>query len=163
MTKSYAKTFGIIFGAITAVVGVATAVVGVATFRETARKDLDTKNFEAQKPFFEKQIEFYVDAMETVSKIATSTSPAKDDVDHFWTIYWGRLAAVEDAKVDSAMVLFGQKLMNKSSTAECLKKNSLLLAHCVKQSWADTWKVTLGAPAELPCDELSFAQVKDCT
>jgi hypothetical protein len=100
--------------------------------------------------------------METVSKIATSTSPAKDDVDHFWTIYWGRLGAVEDKNVDRAMVLFGKKLTNKSS-ADCLKNNSLLLAHCVKQSWADTWNVNLSPPTELPCNEPSFELVAGCT
>jgi hypothetical protein len=151
---AYAAVIGI-------VVGLTTAIVGVASYREQARKDLATRDFESKKPFFDKQIEFYVDAMETVSKIAVSESPTKDDIVHFWTIYWGRLAAVEDEDVDKAMVIFGKKLDSKSP-AKCLQDNALLLAHCVKKSWENTWKVPLGEPPELPCNAQSFQIVDRC-
>jgi hypothetical protein len=158
---SYAAAFGIIFGAITAMLGVASYREQVASSRDQADKELAARVFEAQKPFFEKQTEFYVEAMETVSKIATSASPAKDDLDHFWALYWGRLAAVEDTNVDHAMVVFGNKL--KSGAPQmCLQQSSLLLAHCVKQSWADTWKVQLSLPPEVPCGDQSFNGVEAC-
>jgi hypothetical protein len=60
---------------------------------------------------------FYFDAVEVVSKIATAPrSQSIDDIDHFWKIYYGRLAAVEDNLIDRAMVLFGDKLKKDSST-----------------------------------------------
>jgi len=155
LIQTYAPVTGIIFGLIT-------AIVAVATYRETANKDLEARNFEAQKPFFEKQMEFYIDAVETVSKIATGVSPDKADVDHFWKIYWGRLAAVEDTSVDRAMVIFGGKLNNEKSSTHCLRQSSLLLAHCIKRSWADSWRVTLAPPPELQCDESSFEAVAKC-
>jgi hypothetical protein len=68
-----------------------------------------------KKPFFEKQMTFYVDAMETVSKLANSDPTEAGVVDHFWEIYWGRLAAVEDTQVDRAMVIFGKNLTAKSA------------------------------------------------
>ncbi len=93
---------------------------------------------------------FYVEAMETVGKIATSESPAKEDLDRFWQLYWGRLGSVEDSQVDRAMVLFGNMIEPKLMPQRCLRIASLLLAHCVKSSWARTWQVKLDDPPEYP-------------
>jgi hypothetical protein len=161
-TTSWIASIPSYVAVLTAVVALITAIVAVANYRQQSAKDISAREFDAQKPFFEKQTEFYVDAMQTVSKIATKDSPAKDDVDHFWELYYGRLAAVEDTLVDRVMVQFGEMLAKKSSSG-CLKNTSLLLAHCVKKSWGDTWKVTLGDPPELPCDEGSFRKLKVCT
>jgi len=148
------------FGGILA--GLLTAVAAIVSYEEQSNKDLAARAFEAKKPFFEKQMTFYVDAMETVSKLANSDAPEAGVVDHFWEIYWGRLAAVEDTQVDRAMVIFGKKL-NAKVPKVCLQQVSLLLAHCVKKSWADTWQVTLDIPPELPCTGDSFAAVERCT
>jgi hypothetical protein len=54
------------------VVGLITAGLGVASYYQTNRNNFEARSFESKKPFFEKQSEFYVDAMETASKIATA-------------------------------------------------------------------------------------------
>jgi hypothetical protein len=71
------------------------------------------------------------------------------------------LAGAEDNLVDNAMVLFGEKLDEKSSTGY-LQDASLLLAHCAKKSLEDAWKMAFGPPAELPCNDAPSQQVKAC-
>jgi hypothetical protein len=145
------------------VIGLVTAIVGVATYYDQSRKDAATREFEAKKPFFERQMTFYVEAMEVVGKIAASESPATEDLDLFWQIYWGRLGSVEDSQVDRAMVLFGDMIKPKLKPQDCLQIASLLLAHCVKSSWARTWQVKLDDPPEFPCTDNSFDRVvKSC-
>jgi hypothetical protein len=100
-------------------------------------KEIFARERETKKTFFDKQSEFYFDAVEVVSKIATTfPNQSKGDIANFWKLYWGGLAAVEDNLVDNAMVLFGEKLDEKSSTG-CLQDASLLLAHYVKKSLED--------------------------
>jgi hypothetical protein len=135
-------------------------IIAVRTYSYQSTKDIENRTFEAKKPFFEKQTAFYVDAMQTVSKIANSTTPSDEDLSHFWQLYWDALAAVEDNRVDRAMVIFGQRLSDTPpASKQCLTRLSLLLAHCVQQSWADTWHVRLDKPPELPCTDESFASV----
>jgi hypothetical protein len=131
------------------------AWISIATYLETSKKDTETSSRESKKPFFDKQMEFYVDALETVSKIAVTDKPVETDLQHLEQIYWGHLGAVEDRDVDQAMVKFRDRLMSKASQ-QCLKNESLVLAHCVKKSWGTTWDVTLGDPPEFPCEKPSF-------
>jgi hypothetical protein len=137
------------------------AWVSIASYLETSKKDAVASSRASKKSFFDKQLEFYVDAVETASKIAIEDKPDKTDVQHLEQIYWGHLGAVEDIYVDPAMVIFREKLM-QNAPQKCLKPASLLLAHCVKRSWELTWDVSLGAPTELPCEEQSFAQIHQC-
>lgn len=155
-----APSYAAIVGAIVALV---TVIVAVRTYSYQSTKDIQSRTFEATKPFFDKQTVFYVDAMETVSRIANSTTPTQEDLSRFWQLYWGPLAAVEDNRVDSAMVIFGKRLgSTPPASKECLTKISLLLAHCVKQSWSDTWHVQLDKPPEFPCTDESFMAVSAC-
>lgn len=151
---SYTAIGGILIAALA-------AYVSIATYLETSKKDADTSSRESKKPFFDKQIEFYADALETASKIAIADKPAETDVQRFEQIYWGRLGAVEDVYVDRAMVAF-RKILKSNAPQYCLKNASLLLAHCVKKSWEITWDVSLGAPPEFPCEEDSFKAIDQC-
>jgi hypothetical protein len=81
------------------------------------------------------------------------------------------MGAVEDRGVDRAMVLFGDKLTEreklkraggKTMEPRCLQLASLVLAHCVKKSWEQTWRVSLGDTPEMPCEESSLAAVSVC-
>jgi hypothetical protein len=80
---------------VSAFVGLVTIIVAFGTYRNQSAKDIETRTFEAKKPFFEKQMALYVDATETVSRIAGSSVPKPEDLTRFWQLYWGPLAAVE--------------------------------------------------------------------
>jgi ABC-type multidrug transport system fused ATPase/permease subunit len=82
-TTSWIQSIPSYVAILIALVAVVTAIVGVASYRQQganylqqSAKDLSARLFESQKPFFDKQTEFYVDAMQTVSKLATKGSPA---------------------------------------------------------------------------------------
>src|SRR5262245_34000454 len=161
MAPALAAVGGVLVAVVTAWLGIETYARDRDARAYAANKDLQSRTLEAKKPFYEKQIAFYVDAMNVASKLATSPAPNNDDIELFWQLYWGRLAAVEDTKVDEAMVLFGD-LLNAKAGISCLRSASLLLAHCVRQSWADTWGVKLGDPPESPCTPESFSGLKSC-
>jgi hypothetical protein len=152
------------------IVALVTAVVGVLSYRATTRNDDAARTLESKKPFYERQIAIYVDAMDAASRIATHGESAPADVDKFEQLFWGRMGAVEDEDVDKAMVLFRTKLAEREEQKQggkplapkCLQLASLLLAHCVKKSWASTWKVTLTDPPELPCGGESFKSIFAC-
>ena len=57
--------------------------------------------------------------------------------------------------------IFGENI-ETNAPKQCLQRTSLLLAHCVKKSWADTWNVKLDDPPEFPCTNESFDDVKRC-
>jgi hypothetical protein len=140
----------------TGIGGLVIALGAVIAWLFAYYKDVSAREFEAKKPFFEMQRLYYADAIKTVSKIATSESPSQPDMDDFWQLYFGRLAAVESKEVDAVMVILG-RAVGHDRTKECQRKASLLLAHCVKQSWGDTWGVELGPAPELPCTAKLFA------
>jgi len=87
---SYTAIGGILIAAVT-------AWVSFANYSSQYKKDVDTRALAAKKPFLDKQMEFYVDAVETASKIATDDVASGEDISHFWKIYWGRLGSVEDS------------------------------------------------------------------
>jgi hypothetical protein len=161
IVPSIAAVGGILVAVVTAWLGIESYNRDLDTRAYAANKDLQQRIFEARKPFYERQTAFYVDAMDAVSRIANSSAPTDADMDAFWQLYWGRLAAVEDSKVDAAMVAFAG-LIKAKARPDCLQSASLLLAHCVRQSWSDTWGVELGQPPELPCVRESFDSVRSC-
>jgi hypothetical protein len=156
------------------VVGLGCVLEGVLTYDEQVEKEAKSRAFEARKPFFERQATFFTEAMQVVGKLATSERPEGEDLDLFWHLYWGRLAAVEGAKVDRAMTVVGKIIGTRSGPGkvsdaawmperrQCLQKASLLLAHCIKASWEQTWNVSLERSLEFPCEEGSFQAVERC-
>jgi hypothetical protein len=97
--------------------------------------------FEANKPFLDRQLELYFEAVRTARTIATSGDPAAvaAATTRFWELYWGDLALVEDEDVEGAMVCFCEALENSAPAAE-LKHCSLALAHVCRESLAKSWK-----------------------
>jgi hypothetical protein len=157
-TSSWVASYPAIAGGLA---GLVTALVAILTYYSQSNKDIEARIFEAKKPFFDKQKDLYADAMGTLSKIANSSSPSQDDLNHFWWLYWGQLAAVEDRNVDRAMVNFGARLSEVPlPSRDCLVHSSLLLSHCVKQSWSTTWNVALDTAPELLCNDDSFSKVE---
>lgn len=156
------------------ILGLGCALEGVLTFDEQVELEAKSRAFEAKRPFFERQAAFFTEAMQVVGKLATSERPEGEDLDQFWHLYWGRLAAVEGANVDRAMTVIGRiigtrgapgKISDAAWTPErrqCLQKTSLLLAHCIKASWEQTWNVSLQRNLEYPCEEASFQTVERC-
>jgi hypothetical protein len=96
---------------------------------------------EANKPFLDRQLELYFEAVRTARTIATSGDPAAvaAATTRFFELYWGELALVEDEAVEGAMVAFSNAL-DRPAPADELKLFSLALAHACRESLAQSWK-----------------------
>jgi hypothetical protein len=117
-----------------------TAVGGVGTFawgvfqwdrnqkaqaeqkKQDAVKGREQRRLEAQKPFLDLQLALYSDVMEITSIIPTkmmSLDWATDKgaeldswIGRFWSLYYGKLAMVENREVEAAMVNYGRILLD---------------------------------------------------
>ena len=141
------KLFGII-GAL------ATFIWGVFVWRDKAIEDRAaialeqkrvaiTRKIEATRPFLEHQLAIYVDAIQTVETIASSQteSEIKTSTDHFWRLYWGELALVEDKDVEAATKRIKKALDDQNGKREPreLEQVSLNLALACRLSLDRSW------------------------
>jgi hypothetical protein len=80
--------------------------------RDQAQKDHKIQLRESQKPFLERQLEYYFDITKVVSQLSTlPKGQGFDDAkQRFWEFYWGELSIVEDRQVEDAMVNIGYAL-----------------------------------------------------
>jgi hypothetical protein len=101
---------------------------------------------ERQKPFLEKQLEYYFEASEVAAKISRTDNPEDRAVlvKRFWQLYWGPLAMVEDPDVEGAMVNFGSGLQADGQDRAALERLSLSLAHACRGSLQKLWGTDLG-------------------
>jgi hypothetical protein len=70
----------------------------------------DTRTRELRKPYDEKQLNFYADAVKVVAHLATEVEDDKAKADgsfaRFWELYWGELPLVESPEVRTRMIAF---------------------------------------------------------
>lgn len=125
---------------------------------EVVRQRSEELRREAAKPFWDSQLELYLQASEAASIVATSTDleAVSRAEGQFWLLYWGPLAIVEDvgmekkpvAEVERAMIRYGQYIRT-NPTERCREKMqqlSLDLAHAMRQSVAPSFDLK---PTEL--------------
>ena len=75
---------------------------------------------ESQKPFLEKQLQYYVEASKVAAKLTVLPLRAPAGIApeetweganrRFWELHWGELVVVEDRAVGAAMAQFGAKV-----------------------------------------------------
>ena len=111
---------------------------------------LQTRAFEARRPFLDLQLKLYQDATKQAAILATSDNPAdlQTAERRFWQLYWGELAMVENGGikiqnngVEGAMVRFGDELKKEPRNRSKLHDRSLELAHICRDSLAESWGV----------------------
>lgn len=140
-----------------------TLLLAIAAACWGAWQYLDQAENEYKKPFWEKQLEFYLQATEataTLNAFIKDADPKREDADptrrqkwneasmKFWQLYYGQLAVLADPKVRDAMVAFGKCLRERERelgcTPEQLKELSLSLANECRKSVSNSWKEPLG-------------------
>jgi hypothetical protein len=114
-----------------------------ASERVLARERAKSAEVEARKPFFSKQLDFYLEAVDVVGRIA-STPPDDRDIlfRQFRSLYLGPLALVEDGTVAAAMIAFDAALGNNAS-GEDLQRLAIALSRACRQSIVESWKIEL--------------------
>lgn len=133
--ESWVKLFSIV-GAVVAFAW------GVFQYVQNEQRQVESRRIEATKPFLERQLKLYTEATQAAATIATSDNPAERTaaLKRFWSLYWGELALVEDAKVEAAMVQLGRALEQKAP-GDQIKRLSLTLAHACRDSLGKSWGV----------------------
>ena len=100
---------------------------------------------ERQRPFFDAQMKFYIEATETASQISSTDSGAREAlIKRFWQLYWGSLALVEDDEVAQAMIAYGEHLNKSPHDTKGLKNLSLGIAHACRNSLKRLWVPEIG-------------------
>lgn len=128
------ESFIKVLGALSLVIG---GAVGLWKYSDSVENQF-------RKPLWEKQIALYFDATSAAATLASSSDPQtlQDAENHFWVLYYGPLALVEDKDVESAMVRFAECLRNNCEKGE-LKGLSLRLARVCRESISKSWSIEL--------------------
>lgn len=115
---------------------------GVIQYLINQKSQAETRRIEATRPFLDRQLMLYTEATKAAAILATSVKSDEIEVakDRFWALYWGELALVEDIRVESAMVKFGDEFKNLGH-GEHLRYLALKLAHGCRDSLAESWGV----------------------
>ena len=115
------------------------------------KHDSEAAQRESRKPFLDVQMTLYFEASNTAAKIAVGKPKSPEwevAKERFWQLYWGSLGAVEDNKVASAMVAFGNALTTiereNRSEYSSLAPAALQIAHASRDSLKERWDVPLG-------------------
>src|SRR5262245_20552790 len=140
--------------------GVLVAIFGAAwtlyTWDEVAVR-------ESQKPFLEKQLQYYVEASKVAAKLTilplqSASGAAPEETwdgakQRFWELHWGELVVFEDKDVRVAMAQFGRQVTEvekcRTRAEECLdaqarlKWLSLELSRAIRASIQSGWGYNL--------------------
>lgn len=137
------------------------------TYVDAANKDQDARLRELQRPYYDKQLDLYLEAARVAAHLAASppTDPvAKEElVARFWELYWGQLAFVESrggsaqsttgTPVEALMVRVCESYVSADDPAKChAAENQALtaainLAHQASDEIRSRW---LAPPAVEP-------------
>jgi hypothetical protein len=112
MSEANMRLLYIILTALTPFAALIGAVVGIGTYYQARRREYTVQVRESQKPFLERQLQYYFEAIKVSSQVATYQTGDKfeDAKRRFWEVYWGELSIVETADVEKYMVLIGETL-----------------------------------------------------
>jgi hypothetical protein len=169
MLDSFVKNFGIITTILTLVGSAIAFFVQRGHDLEQRKIQTEAVERESKKVFLNKQADFYFETSAVVSRIANSNivTILPKDAERFWQLYWGELSMVEDLNVEHAMVLFGRSLTalqhpgTNEHCAQSRQEISLILAHCIRESLAKSWGVTLGTLSDNRCTESKFDAIRE--
>ncbi|MBV4360253.1 hypothetical protein [Pinibacter aurantiacus] len=114
--------------------------------KEQERVRVEQTAREFQKFFYQKQFDFYSEAIEATSVMATeqrNSAVFADARKKFYRLYWGRMTIVEDKNVEQKMMGIDRILRENESDNEefslKLKDASYNLAHAARQYIINVW------------------------
>lgn len=150
--QKYASTINTL---VATVAIVASGLWAYYEYETQANLALEAQQFEAAKPFLQRQLDLCVDASNAAATLASAQDPGRvaAAMDRFWELYYGSLHIVEDFGDDSVaqkMVDFGNRVENLPSDAKLLaaldagerglKVESLSIADACRRLIEQSWK-----------------------
>ena len=122
---------------ITAAAGIFLFLIGLWQFSITSRNDF-------AKPVLVKQLELCVEASNAAATLAQNPnqdlSPANDPARAFLSLYYGKLAVVEDQCVYRTMVDFKRIVFDKAAGAITPSRAALRIAFACRRMISRGWK-----------------------
>lgn len=107
-----------------------------------------TNSQKNREPFLRVQMEFLIEASDTLATLATETDSIAWETsrEKFWQLYLGRLAIVEDPEVEAVMICAGKIVPRESGNGTAALKNSLRnpslsLAFAARTLILKSWKI----------------------
>ncbi|MCH7962536.1 MAG: hypothetical protein IH852_01205 [Bacteroidetes bacterium] len=107
-----------------------------------------TDNAEKQfkKPYWENKLKIYLEVADVISSIAElNEGPEREKtIQKYWTLYFGKLAVVEDPVVEMLMIGFSNCLDGTSECNKCeLRKRALQTSHAMREALGKSWDMDL--------------------
>ena len=154
LTEDEARFWTTIFGGITAMGLVFGGIYSLVQFLDTRsaaesnlKLQLANAEFEAKKPFFQRQLELCELATSDTSVLSTQEGRPKADVqkarEDFDRLFWGPLGIVEDQNVESMMVETRSCLDGECASDAARQQYALKLAHACRDLVSQSWKIQL--------------------
>ena len=152
ITEETARFWTTVFGGVTAVglvVGGLYSLIqyqtGKADTERNLKMQLANAEFEAKKPFYERQLVLCGEASSAAAILATPANHAKKELEtargDFWRLYWGPLGMVESSQVEASMVQYGECL--RGSCGMDIRMLSLDLAKSCRAQVSESWDISL--------------------
>jgi hypothetical protein len=140
LSEPHARLWSTIFGGITSIGLILAGLYALVQYFAAAKQ-----------PFYSKQLELYVEVMDAAGTLADSKDDKQiqDANASFRRLYWGPLAALEDANVEDAMVRFKQCLDGPcqddrdGNKIKSLQFYALELSHQCRASISKSWTIPL--------------------
>jgi hypothetical protein len=159
MTKQGYQKWDLALKIAAPIITVVGLLVGIAQFsreqenaqERESRMAAENDALEFKRRIWERQLETYMTAAQVVGEISVvADRPDKLSaaVDRFYTLYWGSMIFLEDAKVREQMIRFHieiQDYLEGIGSAERLKIRAADLVDALRASSHASWK-TLNAP-----------------
>lgn len=144
---------------LTTLVAVAGFLFGIYQYKaqhdERLRAESVAKEREFKKALWERQLNYYLEAAQAASTLASFNESDGKDIQpertkarvRFWQLYYGELAVIEDRNVSEAMVQYGRCLRDydlRECDQNILKKRARSLAQECRNAVARSWDEPLG-------------------
>lgn len=154
LTEDEARFWSTLFGGITAMGLVFGGIYSLVQFLDTRsaaesnlKLQLANAEFEAKKPFFQRQLELCELAASDAAVLSTQEGRPKADIqktrEDFDRLYWGPLGIVEDQNVESMMIQTRSCLDGECDNDAARQQYALKLAHACRDLISQSWKIGL--------------------
>jgi hypothetical protein len=119
----------------------------------------------AAKPFLDGRLAIYLETTEATATIATTNNDEQriQAKARFWSLYWGKIAVVEDEPVQKAMESIAECLRNRCEPKEVRKLLPGLINACrnsVRESWGVHISTDPLTNLDIPQPELPTSKIR---